>query len=79
MSNMRDLLAVSAPAAEKGGTMRWPRGTRVKLTFWREGDAGYNFQSKIVAYDTIKAVPCILIQHSKSLRRRSSASTGAAP
>jgi len=49
--------------------VRWPRGTRVKLSFWREGDAGYGFESKVVAYDTIKGVPCILIQHSKSLRR----------
>jgi c-di-GMP-binding flagellar brake protein YcgR len=69
MSNMRDLLAVSAPVEEKGGAVRWTRGTRVKLSFWREGDAGYTFDSKVVAYDTIKGVPCILIQHSRSLRR----------
>jgi len=69
MSNMRDLLAVSAPASASGGTVRWSRGTRVKLSFWREGDAGYTFQSKVVALDTIKGVPCILIQHSRSLRR----------
>ena len=69
MSNMRDLLAVSSPASESGTAVRWPRGTRVKLSFWREGDAGYGFESKVVAYDTIKGVPSILIQHSKSLRR----------
>ncbi len=69
MSNMRDLLAVSAPAGDKGIPVRWSRGTRVKLSFWREGDAGYSFESKVVAYDTIKGVPCILIQHSRSLRR----------
>jgi c-di-GMP-binding flagellar brake protein YcgR len=69
MSNMRDLLAVSAPAGERGVPLRWPRGTKVKLTFWREGDAGYTFESKLVAHDTIKGVPCILIQHSRSLRR----------
>ena len=69
MSNMRDLLAVSAPTAGSGSPVRWPRGTRVRLSFWREGDAGYAFESKIVGYDTIKGAPCILIQHSKSLRR----------
>ncbi len=69
MSNMRDLLAVSAPASESGGTVRWSRGTKVKLSFWREGDAGYTFESKVVAHDTIKGIPCILIQHSRSLRR----------
>jgi c-di-GMP-binding flagellar brake protein YcgR len=69
MSNMRDLLAVSAPAGEDGVPVRWSRGTRVRLSFWREGDAGYSFESKVVAHDTIKAQPCILIQHSRTLRR----------
>jgi c-di-GMP-binding flagellar brake protein YcgR len=69
MSNMRDLLAVSAPADDSGVPLRWSRGTRVKLSFWREGDAGYTFESKVVAHDTIKGMPCILIQHSRSLRR----------
>ena len=69
ISNMRDLLAVTLPAGESGGRARWARGTHVRLSFWREGDAGYAFDSKIVGYDTIKGVPCALIQHSKSLRR----------
>jgi hypothetical protein len=69
MSNLRDLLAVSAPASESGVPVRWSRGTRVKLSFWREGDAGYTFESKVVAHDTIKGVPSILIQHSRTLRR----------
>jgi c-di-GMP-binding flagellar brake protein YcgR len=69
MSNTRDLLAVSAPVLDTGSPVRWQRGTRVKLSFWREGDAGYTFDSKVVAYDTIKGVSCVLIQHSRSLRR----------
>jgi c-di-GMP-binding flagellar brake protein YcgR len=69
MSNMRDMLALSAPKNEAGTTLRWQRGTRMKLTFWREGDAGYAFESKVLAYDTIKGVPCLLVQHSKTLRR----------
>ncbi len=69
MSNMRDLLAVSAPTGESGLPVRWPRGTKVRLSFWREADAGYTFESKVVAHDTIKGVPCLLIQHSRSLRR----------
>jgi c-di-GMP-binding flagellar brake protein YcgR len=69
MSNMRDMLALSAPKNEAGSTLRWQRGSRLKLTFWREGDAGYTFESKVLAYDSIKAQPCILVQHSKTLRR----------
>jgi c-di-GMP-binding flagellar brake protein YcgR len=69
MSNLRELLAVSAPLSESGIPVRWSRGTKVRLSFWREGDAGYSFESKVVAHDTIKGVPCILIPHSRSLRR----------
>ncbi len=69
MSNMRDMLALSAPKSEAGTAIRWQRGTRLKLTFWREGDAGYTFQSKLLAYDSIKRQPCLLVQHSRTLRR----------
>lgn len=69
MSNMRDMLALSAPKSEAGTALRWQRGTRLKLSFWREGDAGYTFQSKLLAYDSIKGQPCLLVQHSKTLRR----------
>ena len=69
MSNLRDLLAVSAPTSPAGTPVRWPRGSRVRLSFWREGDAGYSFVSKVTAYDTVKGVPCILIQHARSLKR----------
>jgi hypothetical protein len=69
MSNMRDMLALAAPKNESGTVLRWQRGTRLKLTFWREGDAGYAFESKVLAYDSIKGAPCLLVQHSKTLRR----------
>jgi c-di-GMP-binding flagellar brake protein YcgR len=69
MSNLRDMLALSAPKSEAGSAIRWQRGTRLTLSFWREGDAGYTFQSKILAYDSIKGQPCLLVQHSRTLRR----------
>jgi len=69
LSNMQELLAVSAPTTKEGSPRRWARGSRVRLSFWREGDAGYSFETKITAYDTIKGVPCILIQHARSLKR----------
>jgi c-di-GMP-binding flagellar brake protein YcgR len=69
VSNMRDFLTVSAPSnAAEGGT-RWMRGTKLSVYFWRENDAGYSFPSKVLGYDTVKGVPCVLIQHGKALRR----------
>ena len=66
VSNMRDFLTILAPAADGG---RWPRGTAVDIYFWREGDAGYTFHSKVLGYDNVKGVGCVLVQHSKTLRK----------
>jgi c-di-GMP-binding flagellar brake protein YcgR len=66
VSNMKDFLTILAPAADGA---RWPRGTPVDIHFWREGDAGYTFRSKVLGYDTVKGVPCVLVQHTKTLRK----------
>jgi len=69
ISNMKDFLTVSAPAAPAGASTRWMRGTKLAVYLWRDNDAGYSFVSKILGYDTVKGVSSILIQHSKTLRR----------
>jgi c-di-GMP-binding flagellar brake protein YcgR len=66
VSNMRDFLTILAPAADGA---RWPRGTPVDIYFWREGDAGYTFRSKVLGYDTVKGTSCVLVQHTKTLRK----------
>ena len=69
ISNMKDFLTVSAPAQPAGADTRWKRGTPLAVYLWRENDAGYSFQSKVLGYDTVKGVPSVLIQHSRTLRR----------
>jgi c-di-GMP-binding flagellar brake protein YcgR len=66
VSNMKDFLTILAPAADGA---RWPRGTPVDIYFWREGDAGYTFRSKVLGYDTVKGSSCVLVQHTKTLRK----------
>ena len=69
MSNMRDMLALEAPRSSGGAAQRWPRGTRVRVTFWRDADAGYSFETKVLGYDTLKGTPALLVHHAKTLRR----------
>ena len=69
ISNMKDFLTVSAPAQPAGTETRWMRGTKLSVYMWRDNDAGYSFISKVLGYDTVKGVPSVLIQHSKTLRR----------
>ena len=66
---MKDFLTISAPAGPAGAEMRWMRGTPLAVYFWRDNDAGYTFPSKVLGYDTVKGLSCVLIQHSKTLRR----------
>jgi len=69
VSNMRDFLTVAAPPVTTDAQARWVRGTQLVVHLWRDGDAGYAFESKILGYDTVKGIPSILIQHSKTLRK----------
>jgi c-di-GMP-binding flagellar brake protein YcgR len=69
LSNMRDLLALEAPRKGAGAPQRWTRGTRVKVTFWRDADAGYSFDTKVLGYDTLKGTLAMLVHHAKTLRR----------
>jgi c-di-GMP-binding flagellar brake protein YcgR len=69
VSNMKDFLTVAAPAQPAEAGSRWMRGTGLSVYLWRENDAGYSFASKVLGYDTVKGVPSIIIQHSKTLRR----------
>jgi c-di-GMP-binding flagellar brake protein YcgR len=69
ISNMKDFLTVSAPAQPAGTDTRWMRGTPLAVYLWRDNDAGYSFVSKVLGYDTVKGIPSVLIQHSKTLRR----------
>jgi len=70
VSNMKDYLAISTPSTPTRSGRRWGRGTRLTVHLWRERDAGYTFTSKVLRYDTVKGVSSVLIQHSKTLRRR---------
>ena len=69
VSNMKDFLTVSTPQGAAGADTRWMRGTALSVYLWRDNDAGYSFQSKVLGYDSVRGVSCVLIQHSRTLRR----------
>ena len=69
VSNLKDMVALAAVQDDAGGQIRWPRGTRLKVNFWRESDAGYAFESKVLGYDKIKGTQCFLVHHAKTLKR----------
>lgn len=68
VSSMKSMLACATPRDASGQELRWQKGTPLKISFWRENDAGYVFQSKTLGYDAVKGRSCVLIQHAKTLR-----------
>jgi c-di-GMP-binding flagellar brake protein YcgR len=69
VSNLKDMVALAAVQDAAGSQVRWPRGTRLKVNFWRESDAGYAFESKVLGYDKIKGAQCVLLHHARTLKR----------
>lgn len=69
VSNLKDMVALATVQDDAGSQIRWPRGTRLKINFWRESDAGYAFESKVLGYDKIKGTQCILVHHARTLKR----------
>jgi c-di-GMP-binding flagellar brake protein YcgR len=70
VSNLKDMVALAAVQDDAGSQIRWPRGTRLKINFWRESDAGYAFESKVLGYDKVKAIQCVLVHHARTLKRQ---------
>ncbi len=69
LSNLKDMLACLVPRDGAGNELRWKRGTKLRVSFWRDNDAGYSFLTKVLGYNVVKGLPAVFIQHSKTLRR----------
>ncbi len=69
VSNMKDMLAIATPRGAARQELRWPKGSRLKVSLWRDGDAGYQFETRTRGYETVRGAACLLIMHSKALRR----------
>jgi c-di-GMP-binding flagellar brake protein YcgR len=70
VENMRRYMAVSYP---QGGPKLPPgfsfKGQQVGITFWREGDAGYFFQTRVLDDFSQRKYPILHIAHSDGLMR----------
>lgn len=69
VGNLRDMLAAQVPREENGSEIRWKRGTKVGVFFWKANGQGYSFTTKVTGYNTVKATPCVLLQHSNSVKQ----------
>jgi len=69
VKNTNTYLAISRPVSEKqGGSFSW-MGQILSVYFWREEDAGYVFDSKVIDEVFSKGISSLKITHSTSLFR----------
>jgi hypothetical protein len=69
IANLKNMLACEVPLDTNNKKIILSRGIKLKALFWREGDSGYVFYSKILSYDRIRGKDAVLIKHSKTLKR----------
>ena len=65
----RKYLVVTMPSGQKGWqSLNWS-GKKLEVYFWRQDDAGYTFDSKVVEQITHEEFPLLYLTHSSSLKR----------
>ncbi len=69
VSNLKNNLSIQIPENNKGQQIRWPKSTKMKVFFWKRNGQGYSFSSKVMAYNTIRNLPCLFISHSNNIQQ----------
>jgi c-di-GMP-binding flagellar brake protein YcgR len=65
----RKYLVVTQPSGQKGWeTLEW-RGKKVSVSFWRQEDAGYSFETRVQEQIAHEEYPLLYLAHSSSLSR----------
>jgi len=65
----RKYLVVTMPSGQKGWqSLNWS-GKKLEIYFWRQDDAGYTFETKVVEQITHDEYPLLYLTHSNNLRR----------
>lgn len=70
IENNKRHLVVTQPSGQKASeTLKWT-GRKVTVYFWRQEDAGYEFESKVQEQIQHEEYPLIYLQHSQKLERK---------
>jgi c-di-GMP-binding flagellar brake protein YcgR len=70
IENNRRYLVVSQPSGQKASEgLKWT-GRKIWVNFWRQDDAGYDFETKVQEQISHEEYPLIYLQHSVKLERR---------
>jgi len=65
--NVDTYFTAQTPLNPRGQKIRWHRGTKVKVSFWRNETEGYHFFTRVKGYKNIGGVSSVLLEHSKKI------------
>jgi hypothetical protein len=68
VKNVTDYLGVSIPVLPPGKTMNWAR-KKIKCSLWRENDAVYVFESKVIDVVVTEELKVICLRHTNKVVR----------
>jgi c-di-GMP-binding flagellar brake protein YcgR len=70
IENNRRYLVVTQPAGQKASEVLTWTGRKVQVYFWRQDDAGYEFETKVQEQIPHEEYPLIYLAHSQKLERK---------
>jgi c-di-GMP-binding flagellar brake protein YcgR len=70
IENNRRYLVVTQPAGQKASEVLTWTGRKVEVYFWRQDDAGYEFETKVQEQIPHEEYPLIYLSHSQKLERK---------
>jgi hypothetical protein len=70
IENNRRYLVITQPSGQKASEILKWTGRKVSVYFWRQEDAGYEFESKVQEQIQHEEYPLLYLQHSQKLERK---------
>ncbi len=67
--NLQKDISITVPVDRRGNQVRWKKWTKVKCYFWRPNGQGYSFSSKVLAYNQLRGVSSLFLQHSDRIKQ----------
>jgi hypothetical protein len=68
-ANLKDSLGVRIPVDNHNNEVRWAKGARLKVFFWKKNGEGFSFTTKLLAYQSIRGIPSLLLAHSSGVKQ----------
>jgi hypothetical protein len=68
-ANLKKMFAVEVPKNDAQRPVRWPKGTKLVITYLRDDNEIYTFNSRVLGYSTVNKVTTMLLAHAQNVKQ----------